>query len=139
MSRLGFFDVLANDNLSWQEADAINQAAGRADAALHQGTMLGESIGELRKQLARQQEEIRTLRTVIAVLGRVLEEAGVVDTKVLDYRIEAAIEEAREQARESRVRQTKMCVGCSLDFPVGQLNVTEYGDMCDGCVATRGR
>jgi len=138
MSRLGFFDVLANDDLSLQEADAINRAAGRADAALQQGTMLGESIGDLRKQLARQQEEIRTLRTVLAVLGRVLEEAGVVDAKVLDYRIEAAIEEAREQSRERQARETKMCVGCSLDFPVGRLNVTEYGDMCDGCVATRG-
>ncbi len=138
MSRLGFFDLLTDDRLSAREASAINDAASQAETALLQGGIHSDAIGELRRQLFLQQEEIRNLRTVVTVLARVLEEAGAVDTRVLDYRVEAALDEAAEQAREQRQRETRMCVGCSLDFPVGKLNVTEYGDMCDGCLATRG-
>jgi hypothetical protein len=137
MAKLGFFDVLFDDNLSWREASAINQAGDRADAALHQGTMLGESIGALQRRVQLQAKEIDVLKTALAVLVKVLEESNVVDAGVLDYRLEAAMAEAEAEAEEARATATRMCVGCSLSFPVARLNVTEIGELCDACLAKR--
>jgi hypothetical protein len=137
MGKLGFFDVLGDSDLSWREARAINQASDRADAALEQGTMLGQSIGALQRRVQVQAHEIDKLRTALAVLAQVLSDAGVVDAKVLDYRLEAAFEEAEAQASEQQAGRTEMCVGCSQPFPVSRLNVTEMGNMCDTCVSRR--
>jgi len=137
MARIGFFEMLVNDDVSWLERNAINSAHDRADAALNQGEMLGASIGALQRTIQAQQTEIRGLKAALSVLAHVLEDAGVVDRKVLDYRIEAAIEEAQEAAAEARGGETVPCVGCNAQVPKSRSNVTELGLMCDRCFAAR--
>jgi hypothetical protein len=137
MARIGFFEMLVDDDISWLERSAINSAQDRADAALNQGEMLGSSIGALQKTILAQHAEIRGLKAALSVLAHVLEDAGVVDRKVLDYRIEAAIEDAREAAEAARGTETVLCVGCSTQVPKARTNVTELGLMCDRCFAAR--
>lgn len=137
MARIGFFEMLVHDDISWIERNAINTAHDRADAALNQGEMLGSSIGALQRTILAQQAEIRSLKAALSVLAHVLEDAGVVDRKVLDYRIEAAIEDAQEAAEEARGGETVPCVGCNTQVAKAKTNVTELGLMCDRCFSSR--
>jgi hypothetical protein len=137
MARIGFFEMLVHEDISWLERNAINSAHDRADAALNQGEMLGSSIGALQQTIRAQQAEIAGLKAALSVLAHVLEDAGVVDRKVLDYRIEAAIEDAQEAAEAARAGETVQCVGCSQTVPKARSNVTELGLMCDRCAASR--
>jgi hypothetical protein len=135
MARIGFFEALVSDDITLRERDAINSAHDRADAALEQGTMLGQSIGSLQRVIRAQATEIKRLQTALAVLAHVLEDAGVIDGKVLDYRIEAALEE--EQATAAAQVETVTCVACSQAVAKARTNVTELGLMCDRCLAQR--
>ena len=137
MGRIGFFEMLVHEDISWIERSAINSAHDRADAALNQGEMLGSSIGALQKTILAQQAEIASLKAALSVLAHVLEDAGVVDRKVLDYRIEAAIEDAQEAAQAARAGETVLCVGCSTQVLKARTNLTELGMMCDRCFAAR--
>jgi hypothetical protein len=137
MGRIGFFEMLVHEDISWIERGAINSAHDRADAALNQGEMLGSSIGALQQKVLAQQSEIAGLKAALSVLAHVLEDAGVVDRKVLDYRIEAAIEDAQEAAEAARSGETVLCVGCSTPVAKARTNVTELGLMCDRCFAAR--
>jgi hypothetical protein len=132
MARIGFFQALFDDQMSWGEAAAINQATGRADAAMEQGNMLGSTIGALQGRVNAQAREIKTLRSLIGVLAGVLRDTGVVDADVLDYRLEAALEEAAEAAAAPA---QVTCLRCGKQFPQQQTTLTEMGTMCDRCAA----
>lgn len=142
MGRIGFFEMLVSDDVSWREWDAIDSAHDRADAAheaagaaLVQGSMIGETVGSLRKIVMAQAGEIRRLQTAVAVLVKVLEESKVVDANVLDYRIEAATLDAEAEATQEAATVT--CAECAARIPKARSNVTEFGIVCDRCFASR--
>jgi hypothetical protein len=126
MRRVGFFGVLDT------RLAEIHEAHDRADAALDQGNMLGATIGGLQQRVNAQAREIETLRALIGVLARVLRDTGVVDADVLDYRLEAALEEVAEQAAAPA---QVTCLRCGKLFPQQQTTLTEMGTMCDRCAA----
>jgi len=130
MARIGFFEFLVSD-MDRNEWEGINQANDRADAALEQGNMLGTTVGSLRAVVKSQAKDIRHLQTALAVLAQVLEDAGVVDPKVLDYRIEAAI--ANEDAEVAAEAAMTTCVQCKQEVNKKQTNLTEFGVTCDRC------
>ena len=134
MARIGFFETLLSDDISFRERSAINSAQDSADAALHQGEMLGTSIGALQRTVLAQGRELHNLRAAIAVLVQTLADTGAVDAQVLDYRLEAALDEAEQ---ESEAAPLVMCVGCSTQLAQDRTNVTELGLMCDRCFASR--
>lgn len=72
------------------------------------------------------------LRVTIDVLRQMLVAAGQLDDKVLKCRIEAAIEEAREQ------RQRPRCSRCLQYRAPERMLMTEQGYVCDpSCEAVR--
>ena len=135
MARIGFFQALVDGQMSWGEARAINATSDQAEAALEQGAMLGSAIGQMQGRLAAQQREIRTLKALVGVLAGVLRDTGVVDGDVLDYRLEAALEEAAEAATAPAM---VTCPGCGREVPQSQTVVTAIGTVCDRCHATGG-
>ena len=128
MARVGFFQMLLDDDMSWGEMAAINSAHDQAQAALDQGAMIGASVGMLQQRLAAQAKEIRTLKALVGVLAGVLRDTGVVDGDILDYRLEAALEEAAEEKVE-----VVTCLQCGRQVPKNRTTITGAGLVCDAC------
>lgn len=133
MGRVSFFTMLVDDHMSWIERDAINSAHDRADAALVQGEGLAQGIQSLQRTVIQQNEQIKLMSSMIGVLAAVLRDNGVVDPDILDARLEAAIENAREEIRQEA--NSVMCMRCSTLQPKASTNVTEIGVVCDRCLA----
>src|SRR5262245_49335020 len=115
MSERGFFEVLFDDDLPWRRT-------ARASAG-------GASPGAGDDQRDR-------LRIAVIVLGRVLEERGLLDVSALDARMKSALYEAEVVAHGVN-NPTQMCVACRQPFPPARLNLTDVGPMCDVCLAQR--
>jgi hypothetical protein len=136
MPRLGFFDILSDDALSWREAQAINHAHDAADTALAQADIHAQSIGEMRAMLRAQARELAMLRAAMGVLAGLLRDNGLVDPKVLDYRLEAAMDDGAAEHEESV--SSAVCLRCSTELPLAQTVMTENGPVCDRCHALGG-
>jgi len=126
----GFFQMLYAYRTR-REAETAEQVA---DTALAAETRLALSLDELTALVHRQQRELDTLRALVAVLAKVLHDTGVVDADLLDFRIEAALDEvaAREHAEEEKA-ELLACLRCGARVPREQTVVTGDGFVCDRC------
>ena len=137
MGRVSFFSMLADDNMSWHEQSAINSAHDRADAAMQvataQGDAFGQAIASMQRTIVQQQQQMKLMSSMIGVLAAVLRDNNVIDPDILDARLEAAIENAREEIKHEA--NNVMCMKCSKLVPKASSNMTELGVECDRCLA----
>src|SRR5688500_7122140 len=136
MSKISFFQMLNDPDMSWRERDAINDAHAAGATAMAQADALGDGLLSLRSSVAAQNCEIAKLRAALGVLAQVLCDRELVDSSMLDYRLEAAMENAVEQAHSAA--QTIGCAQCGRQVPAQQTMMTEHGTVCDRCHALGG-
>lgn len=150
MGRIGFWQLLLDDRLSWWEAKRINEAHDAADIA--QGTADAAQFKSFNNEtrinnLAR---EVVFLRTALTVLTKTLKDANVLDERLLDARLEAAMEEANAQlpklpsgptsmnevfaqAQQAAPTNRLTCVRCRNQVPANSTLMTADGPMCERC------
>jgi hypothetical protein len=137
MGRISFFSMMVDDNMSWLEQSAINGAYDRADAAMQvasmQGDAFGQAIASMQRTMVQQQQQLKLMSSMIGVLAAVLRDNNVIDPEILDARLEAAIENAREEIKQDA--NSVMCMKCSKLVPKTSSNMTELGVECDRCLA----
>lgn len=136
MSKIGFFQMLNDPAISWREREAINDANAAGATAMQQADALGDGLLSLRATVAAQNREIAQLRAALGVLAQVLCDRELVDASMLDYRLEAAMENAVEQAQTAA--QAVQCAQCGRQVPAQQTVMTEHGAVCDRCHALGG-
>lgn len=146
MGRIGFFEALMSDgftadaSISWTERDAINSAHDHADAALDavgmQAEGFGKAIARLSKRLHEQDQQIKMLNAAVSVLAAMLRDNGVVKAEMLDARLEAAMENARDDAAVTA--NTVTCQRCGAQVAMQRTVMTETGTICDACHARSG-
>lgn len=134
MARIGFFEMLLDDDMSWRERDAINDAHDAAETARSYSDELGGKLDDVGATVAEQKREIARLRAALRVLATILCERGLVDSSQLDLRLEAAMNEAVERWKEA-FAETIACPRCGQPVPPRQTVMTEQGLMCDRCHA----
>jgi ADP-ribose pyrophosphatase YjhB (NUDIX family) len=126
----GFFQMLYAYKTR-REAETAEQVA---DTALAAETRLSLSLDQLTTLVHRQQRELDTLRALVAVLAGVLRDTGVVEADLLDFRIEAALDQvaALEDAEDEKA-ELLACLRCGASVPREQTVVTGDGILCDRC------
>jgi len=150
MGRIGFWQLLLDDKMSWWEAQRINDATDAAEVA--QGVADAAQFKSFNNEtrinnLAR---EVVFLRTALTVLTKTLKDANVLDERLLDARLEAAIEEANAalpklpsgptsmnevfaQAKQAAPTHLLTCVRCRTSVPASSTLMTADGPMCERC------
>ena len=105
-----------------------------ADAAIAEENVLVRQLDALTRQVRRQQEQIETLQALVGVLGGVLHDTGVVDADLLDFRIEAALDEVAAHAQTDQAEARMLaCLRCGSRVRPEQTVVTADGTVCDKC------
>ncbi len=135
MKKLGWADVVFGD-LSPREYSVVNGAVNGIEALQSADVSLAEQVHKLFRLDIEQAEEIERLRLTVRVLTEVLVDTLGLDETVLQYRLEAAVDEA-EEARRTSQKQGKMvrCESCTAMVPSSKTNITAFGVVCDGCFA----
>ena len=145
MSRIGFWQLLLDDRVSYWERNAINGAYDQAELAQNQSEANFYSIGRVKERVDQMSREIVMLRTALTVLVNTLRDTNVVDPRLLDARLEAAMEEATAppppppvQAAANPVKQQVAlppvtCIRCRKQVPAASTNMTIDGPVCDRC------
>lgn len=141
---VGFFDLFFDSD--YRQRSDINSALGDAGEAR---AMVAQTAHHLSQQISQQRDQIRHLHTLTSVLARMLIESGVVDEKVLRYRLEAELEAEAERraprpvAQEARPLEEPppatptVCSRCAATVPAHQTVITLDGTVCDRCGAGR--
>ncbi len=135
MSKISFWDTLIDDDISWLEASAINDADAKADVARVGAETAHQRAANLEHLVARQRTEIGQLRSALDTLLHMLSEQGVIDREIFGYRLEAAIENARERAQQTAATVT--CDGCQQAVARASTTITGSGVLCPRCLAAR--
>ncbi len=134
MGRIGLFQQLLDDQMSAGEREAIHAAHDRADAAVIAGGTPTAAMALLHRRIAEQRKELEKLRVALGVLAAVLRDHKVIDPNILDYRLEAAIEEMEDATGETKpAPQLTSCASCGAHVPVTNTAVTAAGTVCDAC------
>jgi hypothetical protein len=134
MARIGFFEMLLDDDMSWRERDAINDAHDAAETARSRSDELGGTLDALGATVAEQKREIARLRAALRVLATILCDRGLVESSQLDLRLEAAMQEAVERSKEG-FAETIACPRCGQPVPPRLTVMTEQGLVCERCHA----
>lgn len=146
---VGFFEMFFDSD--YRQRRDINDALGDAGEAR---AMIAETSHNLGRQIEQQREQIRDLHMLTSVLCRMLIDGGIVDEKVLRYRLEAEIEaEAERRAAQHAARfavtseprpveapppaTPTVCAKCGTTVPAHQTVITADGTVCDRCGAGR--
>jgi len=116
--------------------DARDEAAEVREVAL-------TNIAQLHRIVATQRDQIRDLSVAVSVLVKMLAEQGVLDDKVLRYRVEAEVEERIEAAKrpapvtdEDTQLRPMTCTRCQQTRAPSQTIMTADGAVCDpSCAA----
>ncbi|HVV86299.1 MAG TPA: hypothetical protein VHE35_24755 [Kofleriaceae bacterium] len=135
MAKISFWDTLIDDDISWVEASAINDATDKAEQARSDVEDANFRLDKLAQLCARQRTELGQLRTALDTLLTMLAESGAVDREIFGYRLEAAIENARERAQQ--VADATTCSGCGEQVARASTTITGDGTFCPRCVAGR--
>lgn len=138
MARIGFFQALLDDQMSWAERHAINDAHDRADAATIASADAAVAVALLQRRVTEQRKELEKVRTALSVLCQVLRDTKVLDAQLLDYRLEAAMDELEEEDGTGATKpapQLTTCSRCEIHIPVTNTVVTASGTVCDSCFA----
>jgi hypothetical protein len=142
MARIGFWQLLLDDNVSYWERNAINGAYDQAEVAQGQANANQYSIGQLQDRIGHMGREIVMLRAALTVLVNTLRDTNVVDPRLLDARLEAALEEAlppppaQGQAPDGQPQMRPLtCIRCREQKPASATTMTADGPVCDPCAA----
>src|SRR5215213_8015964 len=94
MGKIGFWQLLLDPSMSWWEAQLINDAQASADVAHGEAIAAHFRTQTLEERVNQMSREIVMLRTAMTVLTKTLKDSNVLDERLLDARLEAAMEEA---------------------------------------------
>jgi hypothetical protein len=136
MGRIGFWQLLLDDRLSYWEAQRINEAHDAADVAMAAANAAEFSAST---RLAALSREVVMLRAAMTVLVRTLKDTKVLDEKLLDARLEAAIAEATtppDPGPQATWDGMITCLKCRQKVRASTTVMTADGPMCDKCPAT---
>jgi len=132
MARLGVFQALLDDQMTWAEREAIHEAHDRADAA----AIAKGDLAVLQRRVIEQRKELDKLRTALSVMCQVLGETKLLDVRLLDVRLEAEIDDLEDATGETRpAPQLTACARCGAHVPVTNTAMTGAGTVCDACFA----
>ena len=137
MAKIGFWETLIDDDISWREASALNDADAKAESAQADAESAHHRIDRLEQVVSRQRIELGQLRAAVDTLLHMLAEHGAVDREIFGYRLEAAIENARERAQQ--VADTTTCTGCGQQVARASSTITGDGVLCPSCLAAADR
>jgi hypothetical protein len=149
MGRIGFWQLLLDDRMSWWEAQRINDAQDMADIAANDAQAAHFRASTLESRINAMSREIVMLRTALTVLTNTLKDSKVLDERLLDARLEAAMEEA--QAAQQKVQAARVpslndvttasastqpppmitCIRCRKAVAASTTLMTADGPMCE--------
>ena len=133
MSKISFWDTLVHDDVSLFEADAINASHDAAEVAQASAESAHQRIERLEQLVGRQRTEVGQLRAAVDTLLHMLAEHGAIDREIFGYRLEAAIENARERAQQAAAMT--VCSGCAAQVARASTTITVGGVLCPRCLA----
>lgn len=140
--RIKFWQLLLDDRMSAWEANAINAAHDSAGIASSQAMAAQASIERTNHRLNDLSREIVMLRTAVTVLTKTLLDCEVINQRLLEARLEAAMEEAfapppPPPAAEAMTspNPSLTCVRCRIAKPANQTTMTDDGPVCDACIS----
>ena len=136
MGRIGFWQLLLDDKLSYWEAQRINEAHDAADIAQAHAFDAAQSTNQLGRRLEMMSREIIMLRTALTVLTQQLKDSNVINSEVLDARLEAAMDlafpkppPAAPPINPSEIKIT--CLRCRKQVAAGGTLMTADGPVCE--------
>jgi len=150
MGKIGFWQLLLDDRLSWWEAQRINEAHDAADGAQAVADAAQFKSFNNETRIANLSREVVFLRTALTVLVKTLKDSNVLDERLLDARLEAAMEEAAAGMPPAPSGPTSMnqvlaqgqakpqlrqltCVRCRNLVAASSTFMTADGPMCERC------
>ncbi|MBA2544499.1 MAG: hypothetical protein H0V17_32955 [Deltaproteobacteria bacterium] len=152
MGKIGFWQLLLDDRVSHWEAQSINAAHDAADHAASTAEAAQFKAHNTETRVNNMAREIVFLRTALTVLVKTLKDSKVLDERLLDARLEAAIEEATaslpklptgpvsmnevlasKQGTPVSVKLT--CIRCRNQVPASSTLMSQDGPMCERCPA----
>lgn len=139
MARIGFWQLLLDPQLSYWEAQRINEASDAADWAQAAADGASARASSLEARVAMLGREVVMLRTAMTMLVQTLKDTKVVDERLLDARLEAAMEEASAPtepavtAAASDAPRMLTCLRCRKQVPASTTIMTGDGPVCDRC------
>jgi hypothetical protein len=142
MARIGFWQLLLDDKMSYWEAQRINDAQDAADIAASAASDAQYSVASMGNRMAAMSREIIMLRTALTVLTSTLKDTKVVDDKLLDARLAAAMEEAfpppppaqaQLPSNQTPANRMYVCLKCRQSVPARSTIMTADGPMCEKC------
>jgi hypothetical protein len=150
MGRIGFWQLLLDDRVSWWEAQSINAAHDAADIAAGEAQAAQFKAANIETRVNNMAREIVFLRTALTVLVKTLKDSNVLDERLLDARLEAAMEEANAAlpklpsgpvsmnevlaSKEGTPAAIKLgCIRCRNQVPASSTLMTQDGPVCERC------
>lgn len=138
MGRIGFWQLLLDDNVSYWEAQKINEASDAADVAQSYAYSAQRSAEASHERINAMSREIVMLRTAVTVLANVLKDAKVIDAAQLDAKYAEAVEAAfppppaqPAAVPVSEIRYT--CLKCRQKVLASTTLMTADGPVCERC------
>ena len=123
---MGIFDYWFDSE--WRQRDDINSLLGTSEAAAY-------GVDILQNQMAQIRPMIVELSATVAVLTKMLAEAGLLDPKVVQYRVQAELDERRNPPppprRAAEVIPPLRCSNCLREVRPERTIMTENGPVCD--------
>lgn len=150
MGRIGFWQLLLDDRMSYWEAQKINSATQAAEVAMDVAEAAQYASTNQQARLDNLAREVVFLRTALTVLVKTLKDSNVLDERLLDARLEAAIEEANAalprlptgptsmnevfaQAKQAAPAHLLTCIRCRTQVPASSTLMTQDGPICERC------
>jgi hypothetical protein len=122
---LGFFDLFFDDD--YRQRSDINDLR-------RQESVVATDVAGLSQQIAALRKQVHDLSMTVAVMMKMLGEAGQLDPKIVRYRVEAELEAAEEATHKAPTAMVK-CDRCKASVPANLTTLTETGQVCDRCAA----
>lgn len=150
MGKIGFWQLLLDDKLSYWEAQKINSATEAAEVAKDVAEAAQYAAYHQQARLDSLAREVVFLRTALTVLVKTLKDSNVLDERLLDARLEAAMDEASAvlpkqptgptsmnevfaQAKQAAPTHQLTCIRCRNHVPASSTLMTQDGPICERC------
>jgi len=152
MEEIGFWESLFSD-IGWHEREKLNEAAQSIGTLARETGGNRDHVRKLYNLDRAQSEELERLKSIVAVLGELLIDNGVVSRESLSARIDSALRKMEEQpdtiaggpyrgkppttARKRRPpkQPTVICARCSDQVLWIHTEAMEEGSVCDPCLS----
>lgn len=134
----GFWSYLLYDYDTRRHHEVLDAVEGAQFAADRAASLAVVRNTTLEQRLEQMNREIVMLRTVVAVLAQTLKDTDVIDDRLLDARLEAALDEAlapqaAAESPEPEGAPMVVCRRCNQRVPASTTTMTADGAMCDRC------